>query len=155
MNLKKTEDPASQLRRQASHHRDHARLLGLALVEVDRSGLDSIEDMTRAEWMECNKVFKKSLQTSLGQTRYAHLKATYEQFRKVVADVYQGDDSLVEPVKLGIKVASLATYARNEWIQQICVNEKAKFIVKLAMARIMVPKVSGLALQQYSQEPFK
>lgn len=94
----KTEDPASQLRRQASHHRDHARLLGLALVEVDRSGLDSIEDMTRAEWMECNKVFKKSLQTSLGQTRYAHLKATYEQFRKVVADVYQGDDSLVDDI---------------------------------------------------------
>ena len=37
-----------------------------------------------------------------------------------------------EPVKLGIKVASLATYARNEWIQPICVNEKAKFIVKVS-----------------------
>ena len=29
------------------------------------------------------------------------------------------------------------------------------FLFQLAMARIMVPKVSGLALQQYSQEPFK
>ena len=28
-------------------------------------------------------------------------------------------------------------------------------LFQLAMARIMVPKVSGLALQQYSQEPFK
>lgn len=108
----KAEDPALQLRGQASHLQDHARLLGLALVEVDRAGLDSVEDMTRAEWMERNKAFKNSLQASLGEKRFARFKAGYAQFRELVADVYQGEDTLVDDIlrnpAVGVFAGSIA-----------------------------------------------
>ena len=49
--------------------------------------------------------------------------------------------------KHGTKGASLATFVINVWIHPICAKERAKFIAKLVMAKILDPKDSDLVLE--------
>ena len=49
--------------------------------------------------------------------------------------------------KHGTKGASLVTCVTNVWIHPICVKERAKFIAKLVMAKILDPKDLDLVLE--------
>ena len=53
----------------------------------------------------------------------------------------------VELEKHGTRGVLLVTCVTNVWIHQICVKEKAKFIAKLVMAKILDPKDLDLVLE--------
>eukprot|EP00928_Gymnodinium_smaydae_P020341 TRINITY_DN17863_c0_g1_i2.p1 TRINITY_DN17863_c0_g1~~TRINITY_DN17863_c0_g1_i2.p1 ORF type:complete len:824 (-),score=133.80 TRINITY_DN17863_c0_g1_i2:158-2587(-) len=63
-----------------------ARLLALALRELEEVGVDAVEALTPAEYKERNKMFKAALQNVLGEAQLQEFKELSATFRRTCAE---------------------------------------------------------------------